>query len=256
MPNRQTLKVRTDDSTNRGINDGAVVLPALHGGGNETTQIAILLSLADDFGNTMRGKGGDYMLIPAMTGYKVVLMDNMGDALPDPAADSGPVFGGVDDPEAPSGANIIVNGIRVMTDADLGKCTGTMMAGPWDLSSLTSIVPTAASGTKEFAGLDAELMGSMNASPGWVKFMRSPLTCKKDYGDGDAATGSTVESNDGVPVKDERTYNTGTLVVEQMDSERAFVTTGQVVLKFITADSTFAASWSMKSPASTPDDSN
>ena len=74
---------------------GAVVLPALYGTGM-TTQVAILLSVADDFGDPRQGMGGDYKLIPAMTGYKVTLHDNMGDALPDPATEDDPVFGGTD----------------------------------------------------------------------------------------------------------------------------------------------------------------
>ena len=239
-----------DDATNRAIDDtGALVLPALHGGGDETKQIMLLLSVADDFGGA-----GKYELIAAKTGYKVVLMDNMGDALPDPAAETGPVFGGTDAPDAPAGVSIIVDGIRVMTNADLGKCTGTEIMGPWMLDNLTSLVPTASSGAKDFAGLDAMMTGSMNAAPGWIKFMRSELTCKKDYGDGDSPQ-SPIEDDDGVPTKEERTYTAGTLVVEQKDSQRAFVTTGRALLKFITADSTFAASWSLKSPASpTADD--
>ena len=240
----------------RGLNGGALVLPALHGGSEEEThQIALLLSVADDFG-AGANKAGKYKLITAKTGYKVTLMDNMGDALPDPKAESGPVFGGTDTPEAPPGVSIIVEGIRVMTDADLAKCSGTMMDGYWNLSSLTSIVPTAASGTGDFAGLDAMLMGMENASPGWIKFKRMALTCKKDYGDGDAASGSTIEDPDGVPTSDERTYTAGTVIVEEASQAeatgdgRAFVITGQALLKFLTADSTFAASWSLKSPPS------
>ena len=247
-------KITNGTSYNRGINGGGVVLPALHGGGEETQHVVPLLSLADDFGNTARGKGGDYKLISAMTGYKVTLMDNMGDALPDPAAESAPVFGGVDAPEAPAGVSIIVNGIQVMTDANLAKCTGTMMDGAWSLASLTSIVPTASSGMKDFDGLDDAVMDPMmNATPGWVKFARSPLTCKMDFGDGDAATGSTVEDADGVPTSDERTYVAGTLIVEEPNTDRAFVTTGQAVLKFLTPTSTFAGSWSLKSAPSTDD---
>ena len=90
----------------------------------------------------------------------------------------------------------------------------------------------------------------MSASPGWIKFKRSSLTCKDDYGDGDAASGSAVEDPDGVPTKDERTYTAGTLIVEEATQDRAFVTTGQALLKFINPSSTFAASWSLKSPAS------
>lgn len=237
-----------DDSNNRAIGaGGALVLPALHGGGDETKQIMLLLSAADDFGGA-----GKYELIAAKTGYKIALMDNMGDALPDPAADAGPVFGGVDAPDAPAGVSIIVEGIRVMTNADLGKCTGTAVMGPWMLDHLASLVPTASSGVKEFAGLDAMMDPMMNASPGWIKFTRSELTCEKDYGDKDDPT-STAEVDDGVPAEDKRTYKGGTLIVEQEDSTRAFITTGRALLKFITAESTFAASWSLKSPASTPD---
>ena len=243
-------KIENGTAYNRGLTGGGVVLSALHGGGEETQHVIPLLSLADDFGDTAKGKGGDYKLISAMTGYKVTLMDNMGDALPDPAAADAPIFGGVDDPETPAGVSIIVNGIQVMTDADLAKCTGTMMNGAWSLASLTSIVPSASTGMKDFAGLDAMMDPMMNATPGWVKFARSDLTCKKDYGDGDSADGSSVEDDDGVPTKDERTYKAGTLIAEQPNTDRAFVITGQAVLKFLTPDSTFAGSWSLKSPPS------
>ena len=230
---------------NRGLDMGALVLPALHGGGAESKQIMLMLSAADEFG----GAGG-YKLMAAKTGYQVSLMDGMGEALPNPAAESGPVFGGTDAPKAPAGIDIIVEGIRVMTNANLAKCTGTMIMGPWMLSSLTDIVPTASSGAKDFAGLDAMLDPMMSASPGWIKFKRMGLTCKMDYGDGDAATGSTVEDADGVPTSDERTYTAGTLIVEEAMEDRAYVTTGQALLKFITSSSTFAASWSLKSPGS------
>ena len=236
--------------TNRGLNGGALLLPALHGGGAETHQVMQLLSAADDFGGA-----GKYMLIAAKTGYKVTLMDNMGDALPDPAAESGPVFGGVDAPKPPPGVSIIVEGIQVMTNANLDKCTGDKIAGAWTLADLTSIVPTAGKGAKDFDGLDANLMPQVNASPGWVKFARNELTCEKDFGDGDIASGTLFEDPDGVPATDKRTYTTGTLVEEQLTdatspSTRTFVTTGQAVLKFITAESTFAASWSLGAPAS------
>ena len=89
----------------------------------------------------------------------------------------------------------------------------------------------------------------MNATPGLIKFVRSALTCKKNYGDETPAGEAGGEGADGVPIKSERTYKAGTLVVEQQDSMRSFVTTGQAVLKFITPNSTFAASWSLKSPA-------
>ena len=231
-----------DDATNRGINGGALVLPALHGGGGETKQIMLILSAADNYGGA-----GDYSLMAAKTGLMVSLMDGMGGALADPAAASGPVFGGVDDPETPPGTKIIVEGIQVMTDA--GDCGGDMIMGPWTLEHLTSIVPSAMTGTDDFAGLDAELDPMMNASPGWIKFKRTGLSCEMDYGDGDVATGNPLELADGVPTEDERTYAAGTLIVEQEDSTRTFVTVGRALLKFITADSTFAASWTLKSPA-------
>jgi hypothetical protein len=141
-----------------------------------------------------------------------------------------------------------------MTDANLAKCTGTMIPGAWTLADLTSIVPTASSGMKTFAGLDnAGMDPMMNATPGLIKFVRSGLTCKMDYGDGDPGTGFTGEDSDGVPTSDERTYTAGSLVVEEANTDRTFVTTGQLVLKFLTAESTFAASWSLKSNPSSDD---
>ena len=236
--------VTTGCRMNRGLNMGALVLPTLHGGGEMAHQVMLLLSVADD----MMGAAGKYQLIAAKTGYSVTLMDNMGDALPDPSADSAPVFGGVAAPEAPPGTKIIVDGIQVMVDA--GKCGGTMIDGYWMLNNLTSLVPTASTGVKDFAGLDAMMTPGMNDSPGWIKFMRAGLECEKDYGDGDAATGSTIEDDDGVPTSSKRTYKAGTLVVEEATMDRSFVTTGQALLKFITPSSTFGASWSLKSPSS------
>ncbi len=58
---------------------GALVLPALHGGGAMAHQIMLMLSAADDFGGP-----GKYKLMAAKTGYAVTLMDTMGDALADP----------------------------------------------------------------------------------------------------------------------------------------------------------------------------
>ena len=79
---------------------------------------------------------------------------------------------------------------------------------------------------------------------------QSPLTCEKDYGDGDSANLEGVETADGVPVSDLRTFTGGTLIVEEKSQNRAFVTTGRALLKFITPDATFAASWTLKSPPS------
>jgi hypothetical protein len=247
-----TGKIQNTRRDIRGLTGGYLVLPALHGGGTETKQIMLLLSVADSFGDP-----GNYKLMPAMTGYMVTPMDQMGNPLDRKAGADDPVFGsgGEADAAAAPSAAIIVNGINVMTNADLGKCTGTAIDGPWTLSHLTDIYPEASEGGKEFAGLDAMIDPMMNASPGWVKFARTALTCKKEYGDGDSATGSTIEDDDGVPTTDERTYTGGTLIVqEESNDDLAYVTTGRALLKFITSDSTFAASWTLKSPASGTDD--
>ncbi len=232
----------------RGLAGGALVLPALFGGGDMAHQIMLLLSVTDEFGGA-----GKYKLMPAMTGYEVTLMDSMGDALANPAAADDAVFGGGGSADAPSGIHIIVEGISVMVDAKLGECSGTMMTGPWNLASFAELVPEASMGSKDFDGLDARMDPMMNASPAWIKFKRMPLTCKDDFGDGDAANLAGFEQADGVPVTDNRTFTAGTLVVEEMNKDRAFVTTGQALLKFITPSSTFAASWSLKSPPSMPD---
>ena len=239
-------KIENGPRNQRGINGGALVLPALHGGGDRAHQIMLLLSAADDFGGA-----GKYSLIPAMTGINVVLMDPMGNPLDMEDAAGDPVFGSgaeADDADVAS-TQIIVNGVQVMTDADLAKCTGTMIDGPWSLAHLTSIVPEASAGGKKFAGLDAD-PGMMTASPGWIKFARTALTCEKNYGDGDSANLASVEIPDGVPVSDLRTFTGGTLIVEEKSQNRAFVTTGRALLKFITPDATFAASWTLKSPPS------
>ena len=202
----------------------------------------LILSAADDFGGA-----GKYSLMAAKTGLMVSLMDGMGGTLADPSAADTPVFGGSVDPDTPPGTKIIVEGIQVMTDA--GDCGGDMIMGPWTLDHLTSLVPSAVSGTKDFAGLMNEDMDAMmNASPGWIKFKRAGLKCEMDYGDGDVATGNPGEDADGVPTSDKRTYEAGTLIVEEKDTMRTFVTVGSVLLKFITPDSTFAASWTLKSP--------
>ena len=72
----------------RGLNGGALVLPAIYGGGAETKQIMLLLSVADSFGDP-----GAYKLMSAMTGYDVILMDQMGNPLDMEDAASDPVFG-------------------------------------------------------------------------------------------------------------------------------------------------------------------
>ena len=213
----------------------------------------LLLSVSDNFGADARA--GKYELVPAMTGINVVLMDTQGNALDMKATsdpNAGVVGGGGSDPAAESSSTrIIVNGIQVMVDADLAKCTGTPMEGPWKLSSLTSLIPEATAGGDKFAGLDAMITKVMNRSPGWIKFARSKLTCEVEYGDGDTANTDTFETPDGVPPVDTRTYTGGTLIVEEKTAPtRTFVVTGRAVLKYITPDQTFAASWTLKSPPS------
>ena len=217
------------------------MLPAAHGGGVEgAKQIMLFLSAADDFGS----KAGEYKLIPAKTGFLVSLMDNMGRSMM--GADEGdvPIFGGVEEAEedAKTTTAIIVEGISVMTNADLGKCTGTAITGPWTVDHLTELSDTGAS--KDFGGLE---------TMGLIKFKRMDLTCTMEYGDGDPGRFVTAELADGVPVENNRSYTAGTLIVEEMGSERTFVTTGQALLKLLLPDATFAASWSLKSPPSPSD---
>ena len=141
-----------------------------------------------------------------------------------------------------------------MTNADLSDCSGTAIDGPWTLSHLTDLIPAVNDGGKDFAGLTAQMIDPMmNAAPGWVKFGRMALTCKENYGDGDSANLAAIENPDGVPVESVRTHTAGTLVEEEKSATRVFVTTGQALLKYITSQSTFAASWSLKSPASPTD---
>ena len=167
----------------------------------------LLLSVSDNFGEP-GARAGKYDLVPAMTGIKVVLMDSQGNALDVKATsdpNAGVVGGGGSDPAAESASmSIIVNGMQVMVDADLTKCEGTMMEGPWKLSSLTSLFPEATAGGDKFAGLDADIDPMMNRSPGWIKFARGTLTCEVEYGDGDTADTDTFETPDGVPPVDTR----------------------------------------------------
>ena len=240
-------KIQDGPRNHRALNGGALVLPALHGAGDE---IMLLLSVSEDFGAP--GKG-EYELVPAMTGIDVKLMDGQGDvldmkAISDP--DKGVVGGGgATDAAESASMSIIVNGMQVMVDANLAKCSGTAMEGPWKLSSLTSLFPEATAGGNKFAGLDADIDPMMNRSPGWIKFARGTLICEEKRGDGDAALVESFEAPDGVPTVDTRTYTGGTLIVEEKTAPmRTFVVTGRAVLKYITPEQTFAASWTLKSP--------
>ena len=230
-------KITDGPVKNRGLSGGALVLPALHGGGAETQQIMLFLSVSDNF-------GGRHKLVPALTKYAVTVHDNMGNVLPNPADTRD--FGSVGGPKL-RGTSIIVEGMQVTTNA--AACGGEaedMIEGYWTLDNLISDIPTAASGAKDFAGLDAMLDPMKNATPGFIKFMRAALTCTKEYGDGNN------DDDDGVPARDNRTYVGGTLIVEEKNTDRAFVTTGQALLKYLTPSATFGASWSLKSPASPP----
>jgi hypothetical protein len=229
---------------NRGLTGGALVLPAAHGGGvSAATQIMLLLSAADD--HEADDDTGNYRLIPAKTGYMVTLLDNMGNSMMDPDAADAPIFGGVaEDEEDAKSAMIIVDGIQVWVDA--GDCNDgeedLPIMGPWTVGNLTELIDTGASG--DFGGL--ETMGA-------IKFKRTPLKCVVEYGDGDQGNLTQLEAADGVPIENDRTYNAGTQVVERLNSDRTFVTTGQALLKLLLPDATFAASWSLKSPPSMDD---
>lgn len=234
------IRNTTEDSPRRqrGLNGGSLALTALYAGGAATEQIVRFLSVADEFGGA-----GKYRLVAAKTGYRVSLMDQDGDALPIPVADPPPVFGGLDGPAAPPSTKIIVDGIRVLVDA--GDCEGTLIDGPWTLSALTSTVPTAVTGAQDFDGLDADVDPMRNTAPGWIAFRRTGLKCETDFGDGDSAVGSSIDVADGVPATDRRTFQAGTLVVEEKDASRTFVTTGRAVVWLVTPKGAFAASWSL-----------
>ena len=55
----------------------------------------------------------------------------------------------------------------------------------------------------------------MTASPGWIKFARSPLTCEKDYGDGDSATLTESRTLMVFPFQTSGPSPAGTLIVEE-----------------------------------------
>lgn len=226
---------------NRGLNDGALVLPAVHGGGVEgAKQTMLFLSAADDFGGA-----GKYKLIAAKTGYMVTVLDNMGMTVADADAGDPPVFGGVKAEEVETkSAKIIVDGIGVTVNAgDCGAGDDEMMImGPWTVGELMALGLGGASG--DFGGVE---------SMGMIKFMRTGLKCVVPYGDGDQANLAQLESPDGVPIKNDRTYEAGTLVLEEKNTDRTFVTTGRALLKLLLSDATYAASWSLKSPPSKAD---
>ena len=235
-------KIENGVALNRGLNDGALVLPAAHGGGVEgAKQIMLLLSAADEFGDG----GGEYKLIAAKTGYTVTVLDNMGNSTSDPDAGDPPVFGGIEEEEVDAkSAKIIVEGIGVTVNA--GDCGAgddeTTIMGPWTVGELTALGLGGA--TEGFGGLE---------SMGMIKFMRTGLKCVVPYGDGDQADLQDLEAPDGIPIKNDRTYAAGTLITEEKNTDRTFVTTGQALLKLLLSDATFAASWSLKSPASKDD---
>ena len=220
-------------------------MPALYSGSEDQLHHVVqFLSVTDDFGNPARGKGGDYTLRGAKTKYMVSLQDGMGDEFTDPADDR--KFGGAAGPDY-ANTRIIVDGIAVEVDA--GSCSGTSIMGAWSLSSLTEIIPTVNEGSGAFGGLMAMLDEMETVSPGLISFKREALSCEVDEGDGTPATSQTdpSEDGDGVPATDVRTYTGGTLYIEEKDSMRSFVTTGTIVVKYLTPSATFAASWPLNS---------
>ena len=224
----------TPTENNRVVNGGALVWSSLHGNdpGDQSVQF---LSVADDY-----GEPGEYRLIGARTLYRVRLFDPKGNELPDPAWVP-PVYGPIVPPRLP-GLHLLVEGIGVMPDASPMDCTGNPRGQGWSLSDLTDLVPAARTGDGDFQGLDAGLDPNRNASPGWVTFERTPMTCAEDFGDGDPSD-SAIEVPDGVPTQDKRSFIGGTLVVEKETARRTFVTAGQAVLRVSAPNSAFAASW-------------
>ena len=241
-PNNNTVTGYTDTEMNelktvRGVNWGALVSSSLHGLAHQEVQF---LSVADDYGKS--DEFGDYKLIPARTKYKVVLHDAAGGVFVAPGAEDGQVYRGGEEEEMETPMpDIAVSGISVMLDP--GDCGGMMTMGGWSLADLTGLIPAASDGTDDFMGLGAMVDPMMNASMGWVKFLRHPQSCEEDFGDGDGASLGGIEDPDGVPTTDERKFTTGTVVIEKGDTDRVYVTTGQVILKFETPDATFGASW-------------
>ena len=224
----------TPTENNRVINDGALVWSSLYGNDHRDQRVQFL-SVADDY-----GEPGEYRLIAAKTMYKARLFDQRGNELPDPIWVP-PVYGPVVPPHLP-GLYILVDGIGVMPDASPMSCSGNPRVEGWSLSDLTDLVPTAWKGDGDFQGLDAVVDPNLNASPGWMVFERTRMTCAEDFGDGDPSN-SLAEVPDGVPTQDQRSFIGGTLVVEKGTANRTFVTAGQVILKFLTPNSAFGASW-------------
>ena len=233
-----------DSSDNWVISGGALVWSSLHATAHED-QMVHFLSVADDGYDAP----GGYKLISAKTQYKINLRDHMTNLLPAPTSASS-VFGGVDDPDAPRGLAILVEGLGVWIGAEDCVQPDEDMRDGWSLANLMEIVPEAGTGIKEeFIGLDTMPMyPAKNSSSGWVAFKRDDsLSCTENYGDGDPHE-STAEVDDKVVAVDKRTFTGGTLVVEPTETARTFVTVGQVVLKYITPASTFGASWWLASP--------
>ncbi|MDE0120858.1 MAG: hypothetical protein OXS33_03885 [bacterium] len=193
----------TPTENNRVVNGGTLVWSSLYGN-DPMDQSIQFLSVADDY-----GEPGEYRLIGARTIYRIRLFDPKGNELPDPVW-TPPVFGPVVPPHLP-GLYLLVDGIGVMPDASPMDGTGNPRVEGWSLSDLTDLVPTARTGDGDFQGLDIGLDPNRNASPGWVTFERTTMTCTEDYGDGDPASGLAIEIPDGVPTQDKRSFIGGTL---------------------------------------------
>ena len=241
--NENTVEGYTDgdmngnkDGSRRELGCSGVVLPAWNGLIRKFSSCP----LRTDYGKS--DEFGDYKLIPARTKYKVVVHDAAGGVFVAPGAEDGQVFRGGEEEEMETPMpDIAVSGISVMLDP--GDCGGMMTMGGWSLADLTGLISAASDGTDDYMGLGAMVDPMMNASMGWVKFLRHTQKCTMDFGDGDGPNLGGIEDPDGVPTTDERTFTTGTVVIEKGDTDRVYVTTGQVILKFETPAATFGASW-------------
>ena len=243
------------------VDGGSLLWSSLHGTAL-SDQMVNFISVADEYGDG----NGKYMLIAAQTQYAISLYDANSNKLAAPDADSTPGLG-LEGPDNPPTLRILVSGISVYISAE-NDCAMDMelRRDGWNLWDIAGIVPAAASGDEDFAGLEAMVeMPEENRSIGWVTFNRgtldsdattdgdqtvgSPLSCTYDHGDGDPEQDNPgVADDDKLPTKDERAFTGGTMVLTDKTTEtRVFVTAGQVVLKYITPSSTFGASWWLES---------
>ena len=250
---RTQATTATSNFNNRVIDGGALLWSSLHST-DWNDQIVNFVSVADDYGGI-----GKYRLIAAQTGYRVSLYDTEGDELPSPATSGPPLL--LQPVDTPPTLDILVSGIAVY-NGSLNDCAMMMSSRSegWSLQNLVDLVPEAASGISDFAGLNAMIADRQrNNSAGWVKFTRaasmddpdnpgtpiggtSALNCVYDHGDG-TPQNATIIPPDNVAMEDKRTFKAGTLVLTDRETKsRRFVTTGHIVLRFLT----YGAAWDLK----------